>query len=286
LRFKNNHYLETKKNIENIKIEYNGTKKKCAIFVMVQDEKIFLPIWLKYYSKYFGGEDIFVFDHRSSDDSINKCKLEYKFQSIRLNYPYSFDHKWFKFVAENMQLKLLRYYEYVLFTDVDEILFPNPELFIGLDDYINKLKKKSVKCKGYEIIHLKEKEKEFDPNLSVLAQRKYWHRNLWWDKTLLTKKPLRWDIGFHHISKFSKLFSKKDENLLLIHLHKLDFDMCWEKSLKRSELLWPEEDIKQNLGFQNRITDFEKFKEYYFNWPEDYIKIVEIPDYLRKTELF
>ena len=279
----NKHYRETKAVIDDITVENNrGGKRKCAIFVMVQNEKIFLPIWLKYYTKFFDGDDIFVFDHRSTDGSVEECAGSYKFRTIRLDYPYSFDHKWFQFVAEYTHDKLLEFYEYVIFTDIDEILFANHEKYKGLDDYINRLKEDNVSCVGYELIHIKDKEEIFDIEKPVLAQRKYWYRTIWYDKTLIGNTPLKWVIGFHRVSRKSP---PQDKDLLLIHLHKLDFDMCWNKSLERSKLPWNKVEIKSKRGFQNRITDFEEFKEYYYNWPPQ-IEITEIPEDIRQTALF
>jgi len=281
--FLNKHYLKTKAVIDDIKVEnLRGQKRKCAIFVMVQNEKIFLPIWLKYYTKFFDGDDIFVFDHRTTDGSIEECSRAYKFRAITLDYPYSFDHKWFQFVAENTHDKLLEFYEYVIFTDIDEILFANNEKYKGLDDYINKLKEDRVRCVGYELMHIKDKEDIFDIQKPVLAQRKYWHRNIWFDKTLISNTPLKWRIGFH--LAFGKN-APQDKDLLLIHLHKLDFDMCWNKSVERSKLPWKKIELKSRRGWQNRITDIEEFKEFYYRWPE-IIKPTEIPECLRQTGLF
>jgi len=279
----NEYYLKTKSVVDDIQIDNNrGGKKKCAIFVMVQNEKIFLPIWLKYYTKYFDGDDIFVFDHRTTDGSIEDCAGSYKFRTIKLDYPYSFDHKWFQFFEEITHAKLLQFYEYVIFTDIDEILFADPEKYSGLDDYLSRLKENKVRCLGYELIHMKDKEQTFDLDKPVLAQRHYWYRSIWYDKTLISNIPLQWRIGNH------KIFGKKapqDKYLLLIHLHKLDFDMCWNKSVERSKLPWTDFDLKSKRGWQNRITDIEEFKEYFYNWPKN-IKITEIPEELRQTGLF
>ena len=279
----NEDYLKTKSVIDDIKVDnIRGGKRKCAIFVMVQNEKIFLPIWLKYYTKFFDADDIFVFDHRTTDGSVEDCAGPYKFRTIKLDYPYSFDHKWFQFFEEITHAKLLEFYEYVIFTDIDEILFVDTEKYKGLDDYINRLKRNKVRCVGYELIHVKDKEDIFDIEKPVLAQRKYWYRSIWYDKTLISKTPLQWRIGNH------KIYGRKaprDKDLLLIHLHKLDFDMCWNKSVEKSKLPWTEFDIKSKRGWQNRITDIEEFKEYYYKWPRK-IKITEIPEDLRRTVLF
>jgi len=278
----NEYYQETLAVIDGIQIESGRRKRRCAIFVMVQNEKVFLPIWLKYYTKYFSGDDIYVFDHRTDDGSVEKCSALFKFRNIRLEYPFSFDHLWFRFVASSMQKKLLKYYEYVIFTDVDEILMPHPAYYSGLDDYIEKLKKKYVRCIGYELIHLNNNENSFDSRKTVLSQRSFWYRNNLYNKTLLSSKSLSWRIGFHGVLKF---ISNYDNTFLLIHLHKIDYDYCWNKSLERSKLQWTDEEIKKDRGWQNRITDKEKFDKYYYTWPED-IKIVEIPEEIRKMNVF
>jgi hypothetical protein len=280
----NKHYRDTKKTINSITTKLPiQTKKERAIFVMVQNESVFLPIWLKYYSRYFSGDDIYVFNHRTTDGSLDACKKIFSFNVIDLDYPYSFDHKWFQFVINNTQRKLLEFYEHVVFTDIDEIILPDSEKYSGLDDYIDKLKTKYVRCKGYDLIHMKEKEPAFDSTKSVLVQRNYWYPTHWYDKTLISSIPLSWRKGNHQITKIR---SNRDNNLLLIHLHKLDFDMCWNKNLEKAKLNWNEEDIRKNQGFQNRINQMDEFKKYYYHWPFKNLPIEEIPEKIKASKLF
>lgn len=259
----------------------NG-KRKCAIFVMVKNEDVFLPIWLKYYSRYFDGKDIYVFDHRSIDGSVQQCLKDYTFNVIRLDYTSSFDHLWFKFVADNVQKKLFQHYEYVIFTDIDEIILPGINKYRGLNEYIQKLDKSHVRCIGYEIIHVPEKEKPYDSSESVLSQRRFWYYSTWYNKTLISNQPLNWIIGFHEVRNLESNF---DNDLILIHLHKLDFDLCWKKSFERACLKWPLADLFNNWGWQNRFVDIDKFRDYYERWP-DGLKVEEIPEELRKSNLF
>jgi hypothetical protein len=274
---------ETLRSLETMPLlpEKNG-KKKCAIFVMVKNEDVFLPIWLKYYSRYIDGKDIYVFDHRSTDGSVQKCLKNFTFNVIRLDYPLSFDHIWFKFVAETVQKKLIDHYEYVIYTDVDEIILPDINKYRGLDDYIQKLDKNYVRCIGYELIHLPDKEKPYNTSQSVLSQRRFWYYTHWYNKTLISNQPLNWEIGFHEVPNRESNF---DNDLMLIHFHKLDFDLCWKTSFERARLKWPQEDIINNRGWQNRLTDVDKFRDYYEGWPEGF-KIEEIPEELRKSNIF
>jgi len=284
----NNDYAKVKAIIDDIEIEKENKKGTRAILVMVQNEDIFLPIWLEYYSKYFDGEDIYVLDHNTTDGSVEKCKRSFEFRTIRLDYPYSFDHLWFQFIINHMQKKLLTFYEYVLFTDCDEIILPNRKKYDGLNDYIDKMEKDYVRCKGYELIHVRMLERPFSPGESVLSQRRFWRLNKRFSKPLLSRIPLDWRIGFHHaaIKEIAE-----DEDLLLIHLHKLDYDMCWKRTVERSRLRWTEEELKTRRGYQNRITDYRKFKEYFYVLPRvgklpRWLMIRMIPAAIRKTGIF
>lgn len=279
----NEYYIETKEVIDNIEVRRpHGGKRKCAIFVMVQNENIFLPMWLKYYSNFFDGEDIYVFDHRSTDTSVQESAAKFSFNAIRLEYPFSFDHQWFQYVAQNTVVRLLEFYDYVIFNDIDEILFIKNKQYKNLGEYIHKLDKERVRCIGYDLIHVTGKEKPFNFKKPVLSQRKYWYRTRLYDKTLITSTPIHWNIGFHS-TKESEVFWNKD--LFLIHLHKLDYDMCEKKSFERSKLPWTDMDKENKWGWQNRITDAEKFREYFYHWPNG-IEIVKIPRAIRKTKLF
>jgi hypothetical protein len=180
------YYMDTVKSLEAMPLPQgeNG-KKKCAIFVMVKNEDVFLPIWLKYYSRHIDDNDIYVFDHLSTDGSVQKCLNNFKFNAIRLDYPFSFDHIWFKFVAVTVQKKLLDHYEYVIFTDVDEIILPDINKYKGLDDYIQKLDKNYARCIGYELIHLPDKEAPYNTSKTVLSQRRFWYYTQWYIKSAI-----------------------------------------------------------------------------------------------------
>ena len=44
-------------------------------------------------------------------------------------------------------------------------------------------------------------------------------------------------------------------------------------------------EIIAKRGWQNRITDIDEFRDYYYGWPDE-IEIVEIPEKVRKTDAF
>src|SRR2546425_12855184 len=42
-------------------------RKRRAVLTMVHNEPVFLPIWLRYHSRFFGADDIYVLDHDTSE---------------------------------------------------------------------------------------------------------------------------------------------------------------------------------------------------------------------------
>ena len=48
------------------------TRKRRAVVTMVHNESVFLPIWLRYYSRFFAPEDIYVLDNDSTDGSTDR----------------------------------------------------------------------------------------------------------------------------------------------------------------------------------------------------------------------
>ena len=49
-----------------------GAEKRRAVLTIVQNEAVFLPIWLRYYSRFFAPDDIYVLDHESTDGSTSE----------------------------------------------------------------------------------------------------------------------------------------------------------------------------------------------------------------------
>ncbi len=88
---------------------------------MVHNEPFFLPIWLRYYSRFFAAEDIYVLDNDSTDGSTDRDGF------VRIPVSHDrVDHTWMVRTIEELQHELLERYDVVLVTDVDEIVIAHP----------------------------------------------------------------------------------------------------------------------------------------------------------------
>lgn len=250
------------------------TDTKCAIFTIVKDEKFFLPIWLRYYKQYFDNTDIYILDHQSTDGSTNNLDVNV----VKIYNDIQFDHLWLVITVQNFQQELLTKYKAVIFTEVDEILYSLGENF---DDLINRFIESNdefMTCYGYEIMQNLDSEPNLSDEKNIMSQRKFWFRYDIYDKTLLSKIPIGWNVGFHYCN-----YPKKYDNLYMIHLHRMDFNLMFERhNLRTTTWNLSKKDLKKGWGRHNFIGDkdgvlniFNMFLSKRESIPQDHIDSIK-----------
>jgi hypothetical protein len=241
--------------------------KKFAVFCPVKNETTFSSTWFKYYSQYLPVEDIYFLDF-GSDNISNICQV------VKSDKDICDADELFQEI-KRFHKELLTKYEYVIPTDVDEILYHKD----GLDNYINNFKGNFVRSKGYELVHLPEIEPDFDMTQTIFSQRNYWFRSPYhYDKTLITNKSLNWTIGLHYCHDFDLV----DDDLLLIHLHRFDYKTCVERHLKWSNLQWSKDTVDNNYNWHYRQPDVNIISNWYFTLEGN---ISEIPSEIKDNIL-
>lgn len=216
-------------------------KYKKAIFTVQHDEDFFLPLWIKYYSESFDFKDIYIVAHNTTEVTKN---ILMEAESIGINVEYIetneiFNHDWLNAVVHQKQRDLLKIYDYVVFTDCDELIVP-----IGktLNDFIDEGRYSAYRTFGYNVIEDKM------------------YRDDRYDKTLISKIPLIYSYGYHT----ADIEFNVSEDLHLYHLHKLDHEEAWKRSLRLSQEQWDKKAVDSDMSAQNRITDKEKFDFFFY----------------------
>jgi hypothetical protein len=227
----------------------------CAVLTIVQNESIFFPIWLAYYSRFFGPSDIYVLDHDTDDGSTAGTG----FVRIPVSHK-TFDNTWMVSTVEHHQRELLKRYDVVLVVDVDEIVAPEPT-WGTLGDYLTRFDEEWVNCMGYEVLHMRDREPPFRPDLPVLRQRAYWYANDLYDKPSVSSVPLTWRPGFHGRTDFHM---NADPDLRLIHLHRMDFEICKARHRRWRSRPWNRRDVKAGWGTHNRVTEDSEFVTWFY----------------------
>ncbi len=236
-----------------------------AVITMVHDEPVFLPIWLRYYSRFFRAEDIYVLDNESTDGSTRQGGF------VRIPVAHDrVDHTWMVRTIEGLQHELLDRYDVVLVADVDEIVTPVPQ-WGTLGEYLDRFDEEWVNCLGYELLHVKGREAPLRLDEPILDQRRYWFANDAYDKAALATAPMTWRPGFHGRADFH--FSL-DPDLRMIHLHRMDYDICLERHRTRERRRWADQDEREGWAAHNRIIDDGEFDRWFYE--DSYIEGAEI----------
>jgi hypothetical protein len=230
------------------------TKRRAALTI-VHNEPVFFPIWLRYYSRFFDPDDIYVLDNDTTDGSTAGGGF------VRIPVAHDrVDHIWMVRTVEEHQHELLDRYDVVLVTDVDEIVAPFPASGT-LGDYIDRFEEEFVNCLGYELIHLVDREGPFDPSMKVLDQRGYWFAIDLYDKPALATKPMRWTPGFH---RGEDLSMRPEPDLYMIHLHRMDYEICLARHRYRQRRAWNDLDVARGWASHNRIGDDVEFARWFY----------------------
>jgi len=249
---------------------------KSAVFTITHNERFMFPIWLRYYSRHFDSKDIFVLDHDTTDKSTSVPG----FKINKIHNPKGFDHAWMKSEVQKYQRELLKDYDVVLFTEVDEIVAPLPDKYGGgLRQYIDELKSDYVRCNGWEIFHEWHNEPEIDLSRNIMEQRKWWFFKLGCCKTLLSKVPMNWQIGFHDVAKPIKTMPVS-KDLYMIHLHRFDFETTFKRKQDRLKKARTPKD--NQLGKHNIIKTKEEHEK---RFDKERPVIIKIPDRFASLEI-
>jgi Glycosyl transferase family 2 len=226
-----------------------------ALITMVHNEPVFLPIWLGYYSRFFAPEDIYVFDHESDDGSTDREDF------VRIPVRHNrVDHRWMVRKIQDLQHELLGRYDMVLVTDVDEIVAPDPR-FGTLGDYLDRFDEEWVNCLGYELLHIRDQEPPLRLDRPILSQRHHWYFNDAYNKAALASVSMNWTPGFHGRTDGSYAL---DPDLRMIHLHRMDYELCLERHRTRSRRRWARRDARLGWAGHNRIVDEDQFEHWFY----------------------
>jgi len=232
-----------------------GSRKRRAVMTIVRNEPVFLSIWLRYYSRFFSPGDIYVLDHGSTDGSTSGAG----FVRIPVTHE-TVDTAWMTRTVQAHQHELMERYDVVLVTDVDEIVAPSPSLG-SLRDYIDRFDEDFVNCLGYEVIHQANVEPPYDPHHPILGQRGYWYPNDAYGKPALATVPLEWEPGFHARTDGRVQW---DPDLRLIHLHRMDYDICRQRHLEWRARKWSDQELARGWGTHHLITDGPDFERWFY----------------------
>jgi hypothetical protein len=223
----------------------SSRRKDLAVFMIVRNEAVFLPIWLRYYSSQVDAQDIYILDNDSTDGSTRKVR----YHVVRVQNHLYFDHVWLIQQVKDFSSILLQQmgYKYVLFAEVDEMVVPDPHKYSGgLMQYAEQATAPDIRCTGYNVCHNNVADSApIDLTVPVMKQRKQWYRTDLYDKPLLTNHVLDYQVGFHVASDMQHVV---DPSLYLVHLHYFDYNFCVLRHKWKHQQNFKQDDTHRGWG--------------------------------------
>jgi hypothetical protein len=234
-----------------------GTKARIAAVTMVYNEPEFLPIWLKHYSRHVGIENCYVIDHGSDDGStsgLSGCNV------IRIpRSPY--DPQLQSTFNSKFCSSLLCWYERVLYSDVDEIVLPDPAVATTLMEYCGLPLPDVVTAIGLNIQHVPSIEGRIDLSGPITLQRSWVLPSSSMCKPLLISRDIRWPGGSHSADSVLEF-----HHLYLFHLRSFDVDSSVQRQNKTRIMAWAE---AGQGGHHARLSDDD--------WMRNFTSLADLP---------
>lgn len=167
---------------------------------MVRNDEFFLRKWVEYYSARIGASNLYVYfdgeDQTVPDfcSEVNVC--------VRERVPglvAAADRGRIDFLSSEAA-RLLKRYDMVIGTDVDEFLAVDPALGQTLPEFLSQLPDRvSYSGLGIDVGQHLEKEAEIDASVPFLKQRHYARLSTRYSKSTVITRPVQWGSGFHRV---------------------------------------------------------------------------------------
>lgn len=196
--------------------------KQIAALTMVRNDDFYLKRWTDYYGTELGEEHLYIYLDGKDQDLPYWCPKAHITAVDKIKgQVVSAEKERLAFLSRKAKELLKRGYDLVIGVDADEILIVDPNVGIGLKEYLSGLDiKNSVSGLGVDVGQFLGQEDDIkDDGTPFLNQRKYARLSTRYTKPSVLAAPLQWGSGFHRIK--GKNFHI-DKNLFLFHFGYFD----------------------------------------------------------------
>lgn len=216
-------------------------RMRVAALTMAYNEPVWARVWAGFYARQVGAAHCFMIDHGSDDGSTEGLGITVERIARR-----SLDENE---RAERIGARvaaLLRSYDAVIHSDVDELVIADPEQFENLVAFAAAEKEEVVTAVGLDLQHLPDEEGPLDPALPIGMQRRWTRFSAAMCKPCFVRKPVRWSPGFHECNAETVVSS-----LFLLHLRYADLPL----GLRRLERTRRQTFADTGTNLHQRVSD-------------------------------
>ena len=172
------------------RLPWRRRAQRRAVVTIVHNEPVFLPIWLRFYSRFFAADDIYVLDNDTTDGSTDGAG-----SSGSRSPTTGSTTTWMVETLAEFQRELLERYDVVLVSDVDEIVAPDPGMGHARRLHRPASTRSSSTRSATRSCTCPTASRRSTSARPVLDQRGYWFANDGYDKPVLATVPMTWVAG-------------------------------------------------------------------------------------------
>jgi hypothetical protein len=272
---------------------------------MARNDNFFLERWIRYYSQEIGSENLYVLLDGLEQEAPANARdafvswVEHK-QLPRL----AGDKHRINLINKRAQQLFAQGYDYVIGTDADEFLVVDPQLNMGLAEFITRHgKHASMSALGLDLGQRVGEEEALDASRSILQQRRYAVLcDRYTKASVLCKRGMSWGSGFHRVKRRNFFIVP---GLYLIHTGYCDLgkvrqrmgdtdriNAAWEAHLDRRArtiTLTSENTPLEGERWLSKARRLQTLcrKIYAFNKPHmpGKVKVIQLPERFQKIDL-
>ena len=221
---------------------------RIAAVTMSYNERIYLPVWCRYYGREFGIENIYVIDHGSQDGSLDLIPRGANL--LRIPRHEAFDEGPRTRFVNGLQRSLLEYYDAVIYGDTDEIIIADPDKYSGLEDLIVK-GPPIIAPVGLHVFQAADREPALDLERPILGQRRYCQFSTAMCKPVIVKTPVEWSMGFHS----GNVQPHYADDVFLFHMKSVDIEQSLTRLARTRAMTWSDANVEGRVSHHHRAED-------------------------------
>ena len=235
---------------------------RVAAITMAFNEPEFLPLWLEHYGRMVGHDNLYVV---SFADRVQRADSSRRHQLIDLP-DVDFDEVKRAAMMSSFQSMLLQSYDWVIMSDVDELIVPDPARYAGLSDYLRaKADEPYFNVVGFNVVQDRRHEPALDARKPLLRQRSWVRFDAVYCKPLVSRVPLIWGPGFHACDRPRR----QTDDLFMFHLRAADETVARTRSARLNALRMSPSDLK--AGHSRHFSlDVEQYLAHLFPDPSEF----------------
>jgi hypothetical protein len=260
---------------------FDPTKAPLGVLTMVYQDYDLLENWVRYYEKQVGREHLYILSHGNDPRHLEICEGANVIHLPRDPSMLQFDRRrWF--LINQFTNGFLRYYNWMISGDVDELIVLDPEQGDRLVEYLERLSvpgaPRSISPFGIEIVHNPEYEHDvLDGTGHILEKRRLFRLNSNYAKPCIVRSDVGFTNGGHANNHQPRHL---DEHLYLIHLRFYDFDLSCERlkgrAILRKDIYNDSADGKKDIW----ASSIETFKRLACQTPRE--TTIDFPEFRAK----